>query len=501
MERLCDSLMRLDMSDQLDQFNTTSYNRTGDEFFMLLYQLIDVIKSSYSYPHKVLKYLLKYIPNYKILVIMHYLNINIGYPVQYEFSRKGFLNELIKVFPNTPPPILSKFQHLALQLISNYQILTNPSLNSFYANEMQQLKQLYLLLNKKGYILPRPTLNEQDRDILIHSITDIDKKHVLLEELIRGGEGMQLVKANDLMKELVNSDAMSDTIRVKVTQRERMRTTSSEHSPKLTIPFSTSHLAIEHQETVNLIVNHLLSHPRENQQMIYELMDTLPNYETKLLDYLKELVIQHISGTYDRKLENMIHKTPQEPIKEEKVDLLLDLSTETPQVNSNNGLIDFLSDPISPKQPTNATQPTMSQTFNLFDTLNLTQTKPSQPVQPIPKVQDPFDFITLGAAKEVPMNQMQTSIYKSPKLSMTQKSITPVVLSATLSGIKQGNLEGNWQFAVPVQYKLTIHPIGEMKWNTSFDIKLDIQGSGTPVPLKFKIDGDVQEQGQCVINK
>ena len=368
MERLIDSLLRLDMSDQLDQFSNTYSNRTGDDFFILLYQLIDIIKSSYSYPYKVLQYLLKYIPNYKLLIIIHYLNINIGYPLQYEFSRKKFLNDLIKVFPNTPPPILSKFQHLALQIISNYQILTNVNLNSFYNNEMQHIKQLYLLLSKKGYILPRPTLNEQDHDILIHKITDIDKKHVLLEELIRSGQGMDLVRANDLMKELVTSDQMSDTIRVKVTADHRdhqsynrgasfnSAVSQSSNRPVIELPFTISHLAVEHQEIINLIINQLISHPKENQQMIYELLETLPKQEVNINSYLKELVIQHISGTWDNGLEEGIRQEQQIKDLPKTMDLL-DLGNDKSSEQRNtqeSGLIDFLSEPIIPNKPKNA---------------------------------------------------------------------------------------------------------------------------------------------------
>eukprot|EP00834_Sanchytrium_tribonematis_P001399 NODE_34_length_36538_cov_0.612854.p7 type:complete len:552 gc:universal NODE_34_length_36538_cov_0.612854:19874-18219(-) len=551
MENLIDRLMRLDMSDQLDQFNSSSYNYTGDEFFVLLYQLIDIIKSSYSYPYKVLQHLLKYMPNYKILIIIHYLNINIGYPLQYEFSRKKFLNDLIKVFPNTPPAILSKFQHLTLQIISNYQILTNPALNSFYYNEMQHMKQLYLLLSKKGYILPRSTLNENDYDILIHKINDVDKKHVLLEELIRSGQGMDLVRANDLMKELVTSDSMSETIRLKVdnTKREYSRSSSKKpDSPTVKLPFTIQHLAVEHQSTVNLIVGQLIKHPSENQQMIYELIQTLPKTETRLIEYLKELVIQHMSGTFDSRLEEMIEDVSKEP---QKQDLLLDLSE--PEKSAQNkstvdnllafdepsapvpasGLIDFLSEPAitSPtKKPITENLQTIQSNASFFSQeapidanlfQNVSISKPSgfsnsniQPVSPNTvnptfqpqtfqnKKSDPFDFVSLGNSNSVPLSLgAKTPLFKSNTLQIIQISNDPLKLSATISGQKSGKIEANWQFAVPNQFAMKIYPIGEMLWNTPFYIRLDISGNGSTVRLRFKILGDYNEQGEVTLAK
>ncbi|CAN3475140.1 ADP-ribosylation factor-binding protein Gga2p [Diutina catenulata] len=131
---------------------------------------------------------------------------NCGYPFHLQISRKEFLNELVKRFPERPPPRYSKVQRLILAQIEEwYQTICR---TSKYKDDFGYVKDMRRLLSNKGYVFPEikvedaAVLNPSDN---LKSFEQIQKEEALvhsakLQELIRRGKPQDLQEANKLMK-------------------------------------------------------------------------------------------------------------------------------------------------------------------------------------------------------------------------------------------------------------------------------------------------------------
>ncbi|KAK6200240.1 VHS domain-containing protein [Scheffersomyces amazonensis] len=131
---------------------------------------------------------------------------NCGYPFHLQISRKEFLNELVKRFPERPPLRYSRVQRLILAQIEEwYQTICK---TSKYKDDFGYIKDMHRLLGHKGYIFPEvkvedaAVLNPSDT---LKSLEDLQKEEAIvhsakLQELIRRGKPQDLQEANKLMK-------------------------------------------------------------------------------------------------------------------------------------------------------------------------------------------------------------------------------------------------------------------------------------------------------------
>ncbi|CAK9438663.1 uncharacterized protein LODBEIA_P28870 [Lodderomyces beijingensis] len=131
---------------------------------------------------------------------------NCGYPFHLQISRKEFLNELVKRFPERPTMRYSRVQRLILQHIEEwYQTICR---TSKYKEDFGYIKDMHRLLSNKGYVFPEvkvediAVLNPGDN---LKSLGDLQQEEAVvhsakLQELIRRGRPQDLQEANKLMK-------------------------------------------------------------------------------------------------------------------------------------------------------------------------------------------------------------------------------------------------------------------------------------------------------------
>lgn len=140
------------------------------------------------------------------LALLDVLVKNCGYPFHLQISRKEFLNELVKRFPERPPLRFTKVQRLILTAIEEwYQTICK---HAAYKEDMGYIRDMHRLLKYKGYIFPK--IKEEDLSVLrpsdhLKTPSEIQKEQEIaqaakLEELIRRGRPEDLREANKLMK-------------------------------------------------------------------------------------------------------------------------------------------------------------------------------------------------------------------------------------------------------------------------------------------------------------
>ncbi|KAM3162147.1 hypothetical protein ACU8KH_04282 [Lachancea thermotolerans] len=140
------------------------------------------------------------------LALLDVLVKNCGYPFHLQISRKEFLNELVKKFPERPPLRFTKVQRLILTAIEEwYQTICK---HTNYKEDMGYIRDMHRLLKYKGYIFPK--IKEEDLAVLrpgdhLKTPSEIQKEQEIaqaakLEELIRRGRPEDLKEANKLMK-------------------------------------------------------------------------------------------------------------------------------------------------------------------------------------------------------------------------------------------------------------------------------------------------------------
>lgn len=131
---------------------------------------------------------------------------NCGYPFHLQISRKEFLNELVKKFPERPTLRYNSVQRMVLAQIEEwYQTICK---TSKYKEDFGYIRDMHRLLLNKGYVFPEvkvedaAVLNPSDN---LKSLEDIQKEDAIvhsakLQELIRRGKPQDLQEANKLMK-------------------------------------------------------------------------------------------------------------------------------------------------------------------------------------------------------------------------------------------------------------------------------------------------------------
>ncbi|CAX44553.1 Golgi-localized, ADP-ribosylation factor binding protein, putative [Candida dubliniensis CD36] len=131
---------------------------------------------------------------------------NCGYPFHLQISRKEFLNELVKRFPERPPLRYTRVHRLILAQIEEwYQTICR---TSKYKDDFGYIKDMHRLLSNKGYVFPEvkvedvAVLNPNDN---LKSLEELQQEESIvhsakLQELIRRGRPQDLQEANKLMK-------------------------------------------------------------------------------------------------------------------------------------------------------------------------------------------------------------------------------------------------------------------------------------------------------------
>lgn len=131
---------------------------------------------------------------------------NCGYPFHLQISRKEFLNELVKRFPERPTLRYNRVQRMVLAQIEEwYQTICK---TSKYKDDFGYIRDMHRLLLNKGYVFPE--VKVEDAAVLnpadtLKSLEDIQKEDAIvhsakLQELIRRGKPGDLQEANKLMK-------------------------------------------------------------------------------------------------------------------------------------------------------------------------------------------------------------------------------------------------------------------------------------------------------------
>ncbi|CCH45491.1 ADP-ribosylation factor-binding protein [Wickerhamomyces ciferrii] len=140
------------------------------------------------------------------LSLLDVLVKNCGYPFHLQISRKEFLNELVKRFPERPPIRYSRPQRLILGQIEEWnQTLCK---TSKYKEDLGFIRDMHRLLSYKGYVFPE--VKAEDASVLnpsdnLKSAAEIQKEEAIaqaakLQELVRRGRPSDLKEANKLMK-------------------------------------------------------------------------------------------------------------------------------------------------------------------------------------------------------------------------------------------------------------------------------------------------------------
>lgn len=140
------------------------------------------------------------------IALLDVLVKNCGYPFHLQISRKEFLNELVKRFPERPPMRYSRVQKLILGAIEEWnQTLCK---TSRHKEDLGFIRDMHRLLTYKGYIFPE--VKPEDASVLnpsdnLKSIEEVQKEEQIahaakLQELVRRGRPQDLKEANKLMK-------------------------------------------------------------------------------------------------------------------------------------------------------------------------------------------------------------------------------------------------------------------------------------------------------------
>jgi ADP-ribosylation factor-binding protein GGA len=156
-----------------------------------------------------------------------------GYPFHLQISTKEFLNELVRRFPERPPPFPGPVMSRILELIHSWK--EGICVDSRWRDDLGNIRDMHRLLSFKGYrfrdmtrTAPGPTtsvrLTARHLHILRSTFSqnlksaeeleseDREAQSAKLQELIRRGTPRDLAAAQELMKSLAgaNPDAKPD---------------------------------------------------------------------------------------------------------------------------------------------------------------------------------------------------------------------------------------------------------------------------------------------------
>ncbi|ORY84510.1 putative ADP-ribosylation factor-binding protein C25H2.16c, partial [Protomyces lactucae-debilis] len=158
------------------------------------------------------------------IALLDMLVKNCGYAFHLQIATKEFLNELVRRFPERPPPRPSRVQFRVLELLEQWrQTLCS---TSKYKDDMGYIRDMHRLLHYKGYDFPEinagaaSVLNPNDS---LKSASEMEAEDraahsAKLQELIRRGTPADLKEANQLMKVMAGFDQNKVDYRAKAAE-------------------------------------------------------------------------------------------------------------------------------------------------------------------------------------------------------------------------------------------------------------------------------------------
>ncbi|CAK7272114.1 ARF-binding protein [Sporothrix epigloea] len=140
---------------------------------------------------------------------------NCGYPFHLQISTREFLNELVRRFPERPPPRPTRVQQKILGAIEEWRGTICET--SRYKEDLGFIRDMHRLLSYKGYTFPE--VRREDAAVLnpsdnLKSAEEMEEEEreaqsAKLQELIRRGTPEDLQEANRLMKVMAGYDTRS----------------------------------------------------------------------------------------------------------------------------------------------------------------------------------------------------------------------------------------------------------------------------------------------------
>ncbi|KDQ11558.1 hypothetical protein BOTBODRAFT_114262 [Botryobasidium botryosum FD-172 SS1] len=147
------------------------------------------------------------------LALLQTLVQSLGYPFHLQISTKEFLNELVRRFPERPPPFPGPVMSKILEVIHEWR--ETICKESRWKEDLGNIRDMHRLLSYKGYRfrdLPRSsnytstsaTANLKSPEELENE--DREAQSAKLQELIRRGTPRDLQAAQELMKALAGAE-------------------------------------------------------------------------------------------------------------------------------------------------------------------------------------------------------------------------------------------------------------------------------------------------------
>ncbi|KAG6839590.1 hypothetical protein C0991_001159 [Blastosporella zonata] len=140
-----------------------------------------------------------------------------GYPFHLQVSTKEFLNELVRRFPERPPPFPGPVMSRILDLIQSWK--SGICVDSRWREDLGNIRDMHRLLVFKGYRFRENNRHQPNLDAAANLKSaeeleeeDREAQSAKLQELIRRGTPRDLAAAQELMKSLAgaNPDAKPD---------------------------------------------------------------------------------------------------------------------------------------------------------------------------------------------------------------------------------------------------------------------------------------------------
>ncbi|RDX54566.1 VHS-domain-containing protein [Lentinus brumalis] len=151
------------------------------------------------------------------LALLETLVQSCGYPFHLQIATKEFLNELVRRFPERPPPFPGPVMQKILDLIHSWK--ETICVESRWKDDFANIRDMHRLLTFKGYRfrdVPRqsagPSVASNIKSAEELEAEDREAQSAKLQELIRRGTPRDLAAAQELMKTLAgaNPDAKPD---------------------------------------------------------------------------------------------------------------------------------------------------------------------------------------------------------------------------------------------------------------------------------------------------
>ncbi|KAJ3847611.1 VHS domain-containing protein [Lentinula lateritia] len=136
-----------------------------------------------------------------------------GYPFHLQISTKEFLNELVRRFPERPPPYPNAIMSRILELINTWK--EGICVESRWKEDLSNIRDMHRLLTFKGYRFrdfARPSQSQPTAaNANLKSAVELEEEDraaqsAKLQELIRRGTPRDLAAAQELMKSLAGAD-------------------------------------------------------------------------------------------------------------------------------------------------------------------------------------------------------------------------------------------------------------------------------------------------------